>query len=157
MERSHVVSQLLRKKSELLGRVSAIKDELHRIETDIKPLDQAVKLFSPTTDVDGVAARRKRSHLFRRGELVKHILTALRQKGKPMTAIEIMKTVKVRTKLKQDILPNVKRCLREQAKAGTLIEVGEAFGRQKLWTIAARKNQATAAASKGVVELRPRP
>lgn len=144
----------MKKKSELMGRASALKDELRKIESDIATLDKAIRMFSPNTDVDRVPARRKRSHLFQRGVLIRHIITALKQKGTPMTAIEIMKAVKDTTKLRQDILPNIKRCLREQAKAGTLKEVGETFGRQKMWTIQPRP-QATA--PNAVVELRPRP
>lgn len=139
-----------------MGRASAIKDELRRIEADLAVLDKAVLLFAPSTDLDNVLARRKRTNLFKRGELLRHILTVLRKAGEPLTAMQIAKAVKARTKLKQDILPNVKRSLREQSNAGRLKEVGEAFGRQKLWTIEARNNQATSARA-GVVELRPRP
>lgn len=136
-----------------MGRASAFKAELRPVEDDIAILDKAEKLFFSGAVMDGVTARRKRSHIFRRGELAKHVLTGFRQKP-PRAAIEIAKEIKGWTKLRQDILPNVERCLRKQTAKGVLEKVGETFRRQKLWKIWARA-QATIASP--VVKLAFRP
>ena len=108
-----------------MGRTSVIEDELRRIAADLAVQDKAALLFAPSTDLGSILARRKRTNLFKHGELLRHILMVLREAREPLTAMQIAKAVKTRTKLKQDILPNVKRSLRGQSKAWRLKEVGK--------------------------------
>ena len=88
---SDVISDLTRKRAELVGLIGRLEREAAQQRANLAHIDGTIRLFSPATasgpaelEIPGQRQRR-----FRPGELARSILDALRRAGEPVTANEI--------------------------------------------------------------------
>jgi hypothetical protein len=58
MAESHVVSGLLAKRSELVGQIEKLQDEIARVRALMYCIDGSIKLFDPDYDLRAIAGKR---------------------------------------------------------------------------------------------------
>lgn len=89
-----VVSQLATKRSELLGEISFLQDELLKKQEDLKAVNRSIKLFDPDYPLATVKAKRRAMiRAFNPGELKRIIIRFIKEKG-PLTHKEIEQHVR---------------------------------------------------------------
>jgi hypothetical protein len=96
MENEHVLGALTRKRGELAGQIEHTQAQLRKLVTELDTIDAAIRLFDPTADLGAIVQRRyPPRHQAFRGEMMRHVMGALRVAEKPVTsrdiAIEVMK------------------------------------------------------------------
>jgi len=92
----HVVTALVRKRSELAGEIDHLQVSLRQRIIDLDNLDATLRLFAPDIDLEDIKPRPlPAKHAGFRGEVSRIILTALRKAGRPMTAQELAQQVMV--------------------------------------------------------------
>ncbi|MGI9494108.1 MAG: hypothetical protein ACR2QF_17090 [Geminicoccaceae bacterium] len=86
-----VVSQLIKKRSELAGLVDAKRSELSALLKDLTHIDAVIRLFDPdkAPELLPVKQYRPKDKYFARNELMRRTLEILRLADKPMRAREI--------------------------------------------------------------------
>ncbi|NJO38259.1 MAG: hypothetical protein HC871_12475 [Rhizobiales bacterium] len=85
-----VVTQLIKKRSELAGLADAKRGELNTILRDLDHLDAVIKLFAPEKVPELLPVKRRASdRTFARHELTRRIFNILREAERPMTARQI--------------------------------------------------------------------
>ena len=142
----HAVSQLIEKKSRMLGKLEFHKKNIETIENIINSIDISIKLFDEDFEVEEIKSIRftgKHSH-FKGKEAHVMILDTLRASDKPLSThqvtVEIMKkkfldyeNQKLKTKIQQILLNNLNR----QADKGLIEKIGNGFETKFLqWEIA---------------------
>lgn len=91
MKDDYVVNGLKRLHGELHARLSEAQAQSRKLAADMRHVEHVIKLFRPNEDVRSlvVVRRRHRSALFKRGHIIREVLTVLRQEARPMTIVEI--------------------------------------------------------------------
>jgi hypothetical protein len=87
MGESFAIAGLRRKRSRIAGEIEKAEHALARLRDDLANVDAVLRLFSPQTNPELIAAIRPCSHrslFFKRGEQPRLCLSALREAGKPM-------------------------------------------------------------------------
>lgn len=90
---TYAIPALKRKRAELAGKVQALRKEIARHKKELDSIDATILLFDPEYKAGSVRPinPRKRSKLFKQGELGRHITDALRRAdGKPLTTHEVV-------------------------------------------------------------------
>lgn len=133
MEDPIVVSQLIKKRSELAGLIDAKRGELNTLLKDLDHIDGAIKIFAPERVPELLPVKRRASdRTFARHELTRRIFNILRDAEQPMTARQI--TDQIIKDKGTDVEPSllkgrVVRALKRQDKAlESRIE-----GRERVW------------------------
>jgi len=126
-----------------MGREAALRAELAGLEADIRTLGDAIRVYEPDAKLAGIKPGRQREHLFRRGEVARHVLTVLREKG-TASIREIVDAIKARTGIEKDLTRHVDRCLANQARSGRVEVCGHNDLGRHVWRIAPRPQAATA-------------
>lgn len=94
MSESHAISALKRKRAELAGELTELDKQRRALASRIKCVDETLRLFGFQDDPNEIPARRKRGWIFRRGQLRRMVLAALREAaGAPITNGEIAASV----------------------------------------------------------------
>ena len=80
MAESHVVTGLVAKRAELMGRIEAARRELEQLQADVGHLDGAIKLFAPDYELERIRAtpHRRRNRFFIQGECQRLVLETFR-------------------------------------------------------------------------------
>ncbi|WP_186163212.1 hypothetical protein [Burkholderia gladioli] len=88
---SHVVSGLVSKRAEIAGRIVSLKNEISQLQANLLALDNAIKVFDPDFEIQGIKARapRTRNQYFEHGELQRLVLDTLRKTTTALTNQEI--------------------------------------------------------------------
>ncbi len=91
MAESHVVTGLVAKRAELMGRIEQSHRELERLEADVNHLDGAIKVFAPHYKLEGIRAKAagRRNRFFRQGECHRLVLEILRDASEPLSAARL--------------------------------------------------------------------
>ena len=94
MAEPHVVSALLRKRSEIAGRIEHTQTALRQLIIDLDNLDAALRLFVPDIDLEDMRPKPfpPRNAAFR-GELSRIAFASLRQAKGPLTSLDIAQHV----------------------------------------------------------------
>src|SRR5882672_4595063 len=89
------IPALKEKRAHIAGRVISLKKQIARHSKELANLDATIALFDPTYRVGSIKPRnaRKRSKLFKQGELGRLILDALRRAGGPLATAEVVEAV----------------------------------------------------------------
>lgn len=92
MAESHVVSGLVAKRSELVGQIDKLQDEIARIRALMDCIDGSIKIFDPEYDLRTIKGKRTntRNKQFKRGEFQRLTLNILRTSGSPITSRDIV-------------------------------------------------------------------
>lgn len=131
MQNEHVLSGLVRKRSELAGQIEHAQYELRKLVTDLDAIDAAIRIFDPNADVGAIPARQYPPlHAAFRGEMMRFVLGALRVATAPVTSREIADTVmdgrglnKEDPKVAQMIRKRVIACMWKLKQRGDVREV----------------------------------
>lgn len=90
------IPALKEKRAQIAGRVISLKKQIARHNKELASLDATIGLFDPSYRVGSIKPRnaRKRSKLFKLGELGRLIMDALRRaEGRPLATKEIVAAV----------------------------------------------------------------
>jgi hypothetical protein len=94
MENEHVLSGLLKKRAELAGQIEHTQRVLNELVIDLDHIDHAIRIIAPDTDVSLVKPRQyPAQHAAYKGEMVRHVLHALRNASAPITSLDLAKSV----------------------------------------------------------------
>jgi hypothetical protein len=94
MENEHVLGGLARKRGELAGQIEHTQALLRRLVTELDTIDAAIRLSDPTADLGSIKQRLyPPRHQAFRGEMMRHVMGALRMAEKPVTSRDIALTV----------------------------------------------------------------
>ncbi len=91
MENEHVLSGLIRKRSEIAGQIEHTQIALRQLVADLDSIDAAIKLFDPSADIPAIKPRQyPPRHAAFRGEMMRHVMGCLRlADSKPVTTRDI--------------------------------------------------------------------
>lgn len=91
MENDYVLSGLIRKRSEIAGKIEHTQAALRQLVADLDSIDAAIKLFDPEADIPAIKPRQyPPRHAAFRGEMMRHVMGCLRlSEGKPVTTRDI--------------------------------------------------------------------
>lgn len=131
-----VVSQLIKKRSELAGLADAKRGELNAILRDLDHLDAVIKLFAPEKVPELIPVKRRASdRTFARHGLTRRIFNILREAERPMTARQITDGIiedKGMDEPAAQLKARVVRALKRQEK----VLESRLEGSKRLWSIA---------------------
>ena len=95
MAKSHVVSALVAKRSEVAGLIADLERKTAQQRADLIHVDAVLRLYAPELEPDCIPSRtvRRRNGWFKSGELVRMVLDTLRVAPAPMPVREIAAVV----------------------------------------------------------------
>jgi hypothetical protein len=89
-ERPNTIAGLVAKRAEIAGQINQARATLRQLIIDLDHVDAAIRLFDPSYDVGGIRPKtRPAGHVTYRGELVRIILSLLREAPGPLTTKEV--------------------------------------------------------------------
>src|ERR1700733_4317815 len=141
MENEHVLGGLTRKRGELAGQIEHTQAQLRRLVTELDTIDAAIRLFDPNADLGSIKQRLyPPRHQAFRGEMMRHVMGALRIATEPVTSRDIALAVMKGRSLNPDdlelfatIRKRVGACLWKLKQNGLAREV-PMVGDLKGWT-----------------------
>lgn len=119
---SHVLSGLIKKRSELLGLIDYHNKEIKIINDDLQHINASIKIFDPEYDLRTVQAKKyhRPCKHFKRGERSKLVLEVLRDSEKPLTSNEVCDIIKQMKYIDDNIYATIHEALKEQQNKGVL-------------------------------------
>ena len=101
MTQSHVVSDLIAKRGEVVGQIESFETEIKRLHAALLHLDGAIKLFAPEVDLRTLKSRvtRKRNQYFAQGEAQRMTLEAMRDAAGMVCSRDITDALMQRKKI----------------------------------------------------------
>jgi hypothetical protein len=142
MERPNTVAGLMEKRRQLEAELKAAEKAARNIRIDLDHLDAAIRLF--TEDAPRRFPVHKGAHRAAKGEMLRHVLKALREASGPITSIEIAKAYMHARGLDASgatavlIRKRVGSCLNTLKHQGLIQEVTQP-GQYKGWALTAYK------------------
>ena len=136
----HVISGLIRRRSELTGAICELLATVDGMANDLEALDRTLRMFAPGIDLQAIPAlqHRPQPDWAIRGEVVRIIMAMLRGAGEPLSTMAIAAEVHHRRSLDGAVTPlhlkRVRKCLDRQRVNGTLARVQ--VGGEICWRIA---------------------
>jgi hypothetical protein len=113
MAESHVVSGLVAKRSELVGQIEKLQDEIAGIRALMDCIDGSIKLFDPDYDLRTIKGKRtnKTNGYLKHGEAQWFALDTLRAAGKPISSRDIVNEIIKRKNItvKQDTVHTIQK------------------------------------------------
>ena len=93
MTDEYVVSSLIKKRSELAGRIVALENELTTLRAALIHLDGTINLLDPSVNTSAIAPKKekKANKWFKLNELPRYILDTLRKASEPLTSAALAK------------------------------------------------------------------
>ncbi len=93
MAETHVISGLKTKRAEIAGLLAECDERRAALKGALATIDAALRLFAYEGDPAEIKAKRKRRWMFKRGELQRAVMDALRAADGPLTNAEISEMV----------------------------------------------------------------
>jgi len=124
MKNEHVISGLVRKRSEIAGQYQAALKAAEVVKADLAAIDRALELVGYQSNPKDIPTRGKYKMLFGRGECKKLILDVLR--NAPATDEEVVehiiqaKSWTVDKELREDILKRVRDAIQRARNTGAI-------------------------------------
>ena len=144
MEHEHVISGLMRKRSEIAGEIERTQLTLRKLVMELDAIDSAIRIFDPNADIGGIKpASYPHKHAAFRGEMMRFVMDAFRTaQGRSVTTKEIaLNVAKGRglnegdAELVNTLRKRVGACIFKLKRDGVLREV-EGTGDLKQWALA---------------------
>jgi hypothetical protein len=89
-ERPNTLAGLVDKRAEIAGKIAHVRAELRQLIIDMDHIDAAIRIFDPEFDPEGIRAKSyPAGHVTYRGELVRVVLSMLREAPGPLTTREV--------------------------------------------------------------------
>lgn len=125
MPESHVLSALVKKRSELLGLVDYHRKIIDDIHEQLSHINASIKIFNPEFDLREVKGKKytPSCKYFKRGERNRLILEMLRESDKLLTVLEITNNIKQSKQIEQDITITIRSALNKLQKKGLVEQV----------------------------------
>jgi hypothetical protein len=133
MAQSHALSALVDQRNHLAARITALQQEVKRLDADVRTLDVAIKIIEPDFKLTSLKAKRKNKGnvFFEHGEATRFVLCALREGGILSTTGIAELAVRQKGYRNHD-MQALKACiltiLRRQRVKGVVIEKGRYSG-----------------------------
>jgi len=93
MAEAHVITGLLRKRSELMGEAQLLREKMAEVSNAIDSLDHALQSFGYVGDLDGMRPRSNRVVYFHRNELRRFLIDELRNADAPVSARDLAEKI----------------------------------------------------------------
>jgi hypothetical protein len=94
MENEHVLSGLMRKRSEIAGQIEYTQRALNELIIDLDHIDHTIRLIDPNADVTlGKPKQFPPRHAAFKNEMSRFVMAALRRAKEPVTSLEVAKEV----------------------------------------------------------------
>ena len=91
---SHTINALVRKRSEIAGRIEHLQNELRQAVIDLDNVDHTIHLFDPNIELEEIKSRPvPPRHQAFKGEVTRIVLATLRNAKRPLTTAEIAQRV----------------------------------------------------------------
>jgi len=143
MENEHVLSGLLRKRAEMAGEIDHLASVVQQKMIELDHLDAAIRIFSPDIDLEAIKPKTvPPRHQALPGEMIRGVLTVLRESKGPLTSMEItLRLMKRRVMntadkgLVRTVSKRVIACVRHSRAKG-LLRSTKQMGQQLVWEIA---------------------
>ena len=126
---NHVVSGLIKRRRELSGDMLELLAQADALARDLEALDRTLRMFAPELTPEAIPARRSKPQpdWAIRGEVVRIILSALRQADAPLSTAALAIEVHQRRGLSGEVtrlhLKRVRKCLDRQSVKGAVWRV----------------------------------
>src|ERR1700687_1336393 len=106
-EKTHVVSALRFKRSEIAGHIHDLEKKVRTYRARLAHIDETIKIFSPDTDPEAIPAKRtyRVARYFSRGEFARLCMDELRKAEGPLTTAEIVAGVIAAKDLPKGLAP----------------------------------------------------
>jgi hypothetical protein len=142
MENEHVLGGLTRKRADIAGQIEHTQDALRKLVIDLDAIDAAIRIFDPTADIGAIHPKQyPPRHAAFRGEMMRHVMGALRLAKAPVTTRDIALVVMKARGLKPEdaellvtIRKRVGACMWKLKQAGHVQEV-QTVGELKAWVL----------------------
>lgn len=142
MENEHVLSGLIRKRAELAGEIDHLTSAVQQKMIELDHLDAAIRIFKPDIDLETVKPKTvPPRHQALPGEMIRGVLTVLRESKEPIGSMEItLRLMKRRAMnvadkgLVRTVSKRVVACVRHGRQKG-LLRSTKTPGQQLLWEI----------------------
>jgi len=143
MENDHTLSGLLRKRAEMAGEIDYLTSVVQQKLIELDHLDATIRIFKPDIDLETVKPKTvPPRHQALPGEMIRGVLTVLRESKEPITSAEItLRLMKRRVMntadkgLVRTVSKRVVACVRHSRTKG-LLRSTKTPGQQLLWEIA---------------------
>lgn len=140
----YMVTGLMRRRSEIAGRIKRLQTEIARDAADLEHLDNALRIVAPELVIADIAPK---VHVppddwSKRGEMSRYIFAILRASQTPLTSRQIATQLIVERglsstpKLLQTVTKRVAGCLRDRRDQKLVRNVGNPNAMWLLWEIA---------------------
>jgi len=142
MENEHVLGGLTRKRAEIAGQIEHIQDAIRKLVMDLDAIDAAIRIFDPAADIGAIHPKQyPPRHAAFRGEMMRHVMGALRLAKGPVTTRDIALVVMTARGLNSEdaemlviIRKRVGACVWKLKQTGHVREV-PADGDLKAWVL----------------------
>lgn len=143
MAETHVLSALVKKRSEVAGEIEYLEQQLKEHKENLTSLDKTIHIFDPEYKISSIKNKRvtKKSY-FKNGESTKLILDVLRAENKPVKTSDLIDILAERKKLifqdnkeRHTFGNNVSVALNSICKKGLIEQVAKEKG-TAVWKIA---------------------
>lgn len=127
----HVISGLIRRRRELSGDMLELLGKVDLLAADVAAIDKVLGMFAPSLTPQTIPAlqSRPKPDWAIRGEVVRIILSALREAGEPLSAAALAAEVHQRRGFVGEVtglhLKRVRKCLDRQCRNGVLARVSD--------------------------------
>jgi len=142
MAESHVISALIKKRSELSGEIEHYEKIIKECRENLTSIDNTIHIFDDSYDLRTIKSRRVvRNSYFVSGEATKIVLDVLRTSDKPLRTDEISDIVASKKSLfldgkdKINFQKSILYALNTSEKRGLITSVGK-DGLSLMWSIA---------------------
>ncbi len=142
MAESHVISALIKKRSELSGEIEYYEKIIKECKENLTSIDKTIHIFDETYDLRSIKSKRVvKNSYFASGEATKMALDVLRTANKPLRTDEISDIVASNKSLilegrdKVNFQKSVLYALNTSEKRGLVASVGKE-GLSLMWSIA---------------------
>jgi len=142
MAESHVISALIKKRSELSGEIKHYEKIIKECKENLTSLDKTIHIFDESYDLRTIKSKRiVKNSYFASGEAAKMVLDVLRTAHKPLRTDEISNIVASKKSLilegrdKVNFQKSILYALNTSEKRGLVTSVGK-DGLSLMWSIA---------------------
>jgi len=113
MPESHVISALVSKRSDILGKITHHRQLIKKLKNDLMHIDTTIKIFNPDYDLRQIRPKqyRQKNKHFKQGERANLVLDILRVNEKPLDTESIANIIAKYKGIEDDITKTIRNSL----------------------------------------------
>jgi hypothetical protein len=141
---TQTIHGLIRKRSEISGELSALKEQMDRLMSQLDALDVSLRVFRPEIDMEALPGpKMPRLNVAFRGEVLRYCADLFRQAEGPLTteeiAVSVMRARRLdvsNADLRRTMTHRIGSTLRDMRAKGYIRDVGKVEGsNMKRWEV----------------------